>query len=232
MSATHLNWPPRTANSPLAVLASGGIDSAILLGEALRAYPAVYPLYIRTGAAWEAVEFQHFQRFLRAVAAPNLLPVVELAMPVTDLYGTHWSITGENVPGAASPDAAVELPGRNVILLSKALLWCHLNGVTQLATAPLGSNPFPDATPEFYDGLAAIVGRAVNAPPVKVLRPYAEANLNKADVVKRGTGMPLQFTFSCIRPRVGVHCGACNKCGERRRGFTEAGVDDPTEYAL
>jgi 7-cyano-7-deazaguanine synthase len=222
-------WPPASANTPLAVLASGGLDSAILLGEALRVYPAVHPLYIRTGAAWEAVEFQFLQRFLKAVASPKLKPVVELALPVADLYGDHWSVTGLNVPDEASPDEAVELPGRNVILLSKALLWCHLNKVPQIATAPLGANPFPDATPAFYEGFGAIVGRAVGAAPVRVLRPYAE--LHKADVLKRGSGMPLGFTFSCIRPRLGVHCGACNKCEERRRGFAGAGMVDPTEYA-
>jgi 7-cyano-7-deazaguanine synthase len=224
-------WPPPSDDTPLAILVSGGLDSAILLGEALGAYPAIHPLYVRTGAAWEATEFRFLQRFLKAMASQKLRPTVELALPVSDLYGSHWSVTGENVPDADSPDEAVELPGRNVILLSKALLWCHLNGVPQLATAPLGSNPFPDATPEFYDGFSAIVGRAVGKPPVAVLRPYADANLHKADVLKRGAGMPLGLTFSCIRPRVGVHCGACNKCEERRRGFAEAGIADPTEYA-
>jgi 7-cyano-7-deazaguanine synthase len=231
MTDHPVRWPPPTADAPLAVLASGGLDSAILLGEALRSYPAVHPLYIRTGAAWEATEFQYLQRFLKAMASPKFRPTVELALPASDLYGNHWSITGVNVPDADSPDEAVELPGRNVILLSKALLWCHLNGVPQLATAPLGSNPFPDATPEFYDGFASIVGRAVGKPPVAVLRPYADANLHKADVLKRGAGMPLALTFSCIRPRIGAHCGACNKCAERRRGFAEAGMVDPTEYA-
>jgi 7-cyano-7-deazaguanine synthase len=226
-----LPWPPLSADTPLAILVSGGLDSAILLGEALRVYPAVHPLYIRTGAAWEATEFKYLQRFLKAMASPKLHAVVELALPVADLYGNHWSITGENVPDAASPDEAVELPGRNVILLSKALLWCHLNGVPQLATAPLGSNPFPDATPAFYEGFSAIVGRAVGGTAVKVLRPYAEANLHKADVLTRGAGMPLGYTFSCIRPRMGIHCGVCNKCEERRRGFAEAGMADPTEYA-
>ena len=222
-------WPPVSADTPLAVLVSGGLDSAVLLGEALRVYPAVHPIYIRTGAAWESTEFQYLQRFLRAVAAPNLRPVVELAMPVQDLYGDHWSLTGEHVPDADSPDEAVNLPGRNVILLAKVLIWCHLNRVPEVATAPLAANPFPDATPEFYDGFSGIVGRALGG-SVTVLRPYAAMNLHKADVIRRGAGMPLRYTFSCIRPVAGAHCGNCNKCAERRRGFVAAGVDDPTEY--
>jgi 7-cyano-7-deazaguanine synthase len=49
-------------------------------------------------------------------------------------------------------------------------------------------------------------------------------------VLKRGAEMPLQHTFSCIHPVRGRHCGHCNKCAERQRGFTEAGMDDPTSY--
>jgi len=223
-------WPPVSASTPLAVLVSGGLDSCILLGEALRVYPAVHPICIRTGAVWEAVEHQHLSRFLKAMAAPNLRPLVQLAMPVNDLYGDHWSLTGTNVPDADSPDEAVMLPGRNVILLAKALIWCHLNGVNELATAPLASNPFPDATPEFYDGFAAVVSRSLGG-TLNILRPYAAMNLGKRDVIRRAAAMPLRYTFSCIAPVNGAHCGRCNKCAERRHGFAEAGVNDPTEYA-
>ena len=117
---------------------------------------------------------------------------------------------------------------QRITLLAKPLLWCHLHGVPELATAPLGANPFPDATPEFYDGFAAAVSRAVGG-SVRVLRPYAE--LSKTDVLRRGAGLPLGETFSCIRPVGGRHCGRCNKCAERRAGFAAAGMTDPTEYA-
>ena len=53
------------------------------------------------------------------------------------------------------------LPGRNVLLLSKALLWCHLNEVASLALGSLGSNPFPDATPSFFRDLANVVDQSV-----------------------------------------------------------------------
>jgi 7-cyano-7-deazaguanine synthase len=43
--------------------------------------------------------------------------------------------------------------------------------------------------------------------------------------------LPLVFTLSCIQPLVGRHCGACNKCAERRRAFEQAQLPDPTEYA-
>jgi len=221
-------WPPAAPSAPLAVLVSGGLDSAILLGEAARVYPAVFPLYVRTGLVWEDVERAHLERFLAALGAPNVRPLVVLDQPVRDIYGDHWSTTGADVPDADSPDDAVFLPGRNVLLLAKPLLWCHLNGVPEVATAPLGTNPFPDATPAFYDGFAFIVSTAVGG-RVRVLRPYSE--LHKLDVMRRGAGMPLEHTFSCIRPTArGLHCGACNKCAERRQAFRAAELTDPTAY--
>jgi 7-cyano-7-deazaguanine synthase len=221
-------WPPPNPPAPLAVLASGGLDSAILLAEAARTYLAVFPLYVRTGLAWEAVELEHLARFLDAIRSPALRPLVVLDQPIADVYGTHWSISGEGVPGADTPDEAVFLPGRNVLLLAKPILWCHLNDVPEIAIAPLGSNPFPDATPEFFDGFAALVSRAVGG-SVRVLRPYAE--LHKADVLRRGRDLPLEHTFSCINPVNSLHCGTCNKCAERKLGFRAAGVEDPTAYA-
>jgi len=221
------DWPPADPTAPLAVLVSGGMDSAILLGEAVRVYPAVYPLYIRFGLLWENVERDHLDRFLAAIACPVLRPLTILDQPTTDLYGRHWSVTGDGAPAATDPNDADFLPGRNVLLLAKALIWCHLMGIPEVATAPLASNPFPDATPEFYDGFANIVGQAVGG-GVRVLRPYA--HLHKPDVLRRGLGMPLEHTFSCIRPIHSRPCGQCIKCGERQRGFAEAGAPDLTPY--
>jgi 7-cyano-7-deazaguanine synthase len=187
----------------------------------------VYPLYIRAGLYWEAAELAHLRQFLELLNLPALQPLVLLAMPVTDLYGRHWSLTGQGVPDATTPDEAVYLPGRNLLLLSKALLWCHLQGVPTLALAPLKANPFPDASPHFFQGLETVVNRAV-AGRLSIQRPYA--HLTKTEVLERGRGLPLRWTFSCIRPIGGRHCGNCNKCAERRKAFAAAGWDDPTDY--
>jgi len=222
------DWPPAAPPGPLAVLVSGGLDSAILTAEAVRYYPAVYPLYIRTGLLWEPAEQAHLNQFLTAICAPTLRPLQVLDQPVADLYGNHWSMTGENVPAAGTPDEDVFLPGRNVLLLAKTLLWCHLNGVAELAMAPLAMNPFPDATPEFFAAYTAAVNRSVGG-RVRVIRPYA--HLHKTEVLHRGKHLPLQFTFSCIRPVGTQHCGRCSKCHERQQGFREAALVDPTSYA-
>ena len=224
-------WPPPARDSrPLAVLVSGGLDSAILLGEAVRSFAVVYPVYVEVGSYWERVEQVYLRRFLAALAAPNLRPLIVLAQPIADVYGPHWSLTGDGVPASDSADDAVFLPGRNVLLLAKPLLWCHLHRVPAIATATLASNPFPDADDAFYDGFAGVVSHAV-AGRVRVLRPYAELGLGKADVLRRGLGLPLEHTFSCIDPAGELHCGRCNKCGERWHGFRAAGLPDPTTYA-
>ena len=221
-------WPTDQPETPLAVLCSGGVDSAVLLAEALTFYPAVYPLYIRTGMTWEAVELAYLQRFLGAVSRPALRPLTILEQPIADVYGSHWSITGRNVPDEKSPDEAVFLPGRNVLLLAKSLLWCHLNQVPEIALAPLAANPFPDALPEFFAAFSGAVNRAVDG-HVTVLRPYA--HFSKTRVLRRAAGVPFEHTFSCIRPIDGNHCGRCNKCAERQKAFRAAKITDPTTYA-
>jgi 7-cyano-7-deazaguanine synthase len=219
---------PAAADPPaVAVLVSGGLDSAVLLGESLHDRAAVHPLYVRCGLFWEPAELDHLRRFLAAVDGPALRPLHVLDMPVRDLYRDHWGLTGRGVPGADTPDAAVFLPGRNVLLLAKAMLWCHLHGVAEVQLAPLEANPFPDATPAFFAAYEAAVNQAVGG-RVRVRQPYR--GLHKTDVLRRGRGLPLGLTFSCIRPVDGLHCGACNKCAERRRAFIDAGLPDPTQY--
>jgi len=217
-----------TSATPLAVLVSGGLDSAILVGEEVAQRPFVVPIYVRFGLVWEEVEQAYLERFLAALPAARLRPLVVLQMPIGDVYGAHWSTTGQAVPDADSPDEAVFLPGRNALLLVKALLWCHLHGVPELALAPLESNPFPDATPSFFAGFSGAVNQAVGG-RVRVLLPYA--GLHKEQVLRRGASLPLQHTFSCLQPRFGLHCGRCNKCAERQKGFRAAGLLDPTLYA-
>jgi 7-cyano-7-deazaguanine synthase len=219
--------PTADTSRPLAVLASGGADSAILVGESAGLHPAVHPIYVRFGLVWEDVELAFLRRFLAALPSPALRPLVVLDLPVADLYGEHWSLTGVGVPAAGSPDEDVFLPGRNSLLLVKAILWCHLHDVPAVATGSLLCNPFPDGTLSFYRHFAAAVNEGVEG-DVKVVAPYR--GLTKTEVLLRGRGMPLEWTFSCLRPVEGRHCGTCNKCHERQAGFRDAGMADPTAY--
>jgi 7-cyano-7-deazaguanine synthase len=215
------------ANAAVAVLSSGGLDSAILLAESAQCHEVVYPVYVRTGLAWEPAELAALRSFLAVLSAPQIGPIEILDLPVTDLYGGHWSLTGQGVPGAGSADKDVYLPGRNVLLLAKSILWCHLRGVPAIGLGTLEANPFPDATPGFFRAFQETVNQAIGG-HVEVRRPYAA--LSKTEVVRRGRNLPLEYTLSCMRPVDGRHCGACNKCAERRRAFAAAGLADPTEY--
>ena len=219
---------PTADQKSLAVLASGGIDSAVLLAEARESFADVYPVYVRTGVIWEQAETAHLSHYLDAIRHPALRPPVTLSLPLADVYGDHWSMTGANVPDEKSRDEAVYLPGWNVALLSKALLWCHLNAVDELAIAPLAGNPFSDATDSFFTALANVVNGAIGG-NVPIRSPYA--GLKKRDVMHRGRDLPLELTFSCLCPIAGIHCGRCNKCAERRKAFQDADRVDLTQYA-
>jgi 7-cyano-7-deazaguanine synthase len=210
------------------LLLSGGLDSAILLGHLLRAGHEVQPFYIRSGLMWERLELGYARRFLHALTSPRLAPLVVLRLPLADVYGRHWATTGEAVPDACSPDDAVYLPGRNALLTIKAALWCQMHGIERLALAVLGSNPFPDATPGFFNRFAAALSLA-GGKPVRFWRPFGR--WSKCQVMRQGRGLPLELTFSCIAPVDGLHCGRCNKCAERHKAFQVSGDRDPTRYA-
>jgi 7-cyano-7-deazaguanine synthase len=215
------------------VLTSGGLDSAILLAHQARLHPEgpVHPIYIRSDLRWEAVELSHLRNYLHNVRprCPNIQELVLLHQPTADLYGHHWSTTGAAVPDATTPDEAVYLPGRNLLLTLKCMLWCHLHGVNTLALGILASNPFPDATPAFFTAFAHAIGLGVANGSLRIITPFGE--MHKTEVMRLGKDLPLEWTFSCIQPRENLHCGRCNKCAERKNAFHDAGLIDPTTYA-
>ncbi len=211
----------------IAVLASGGLDSCVLVADLART-AEVIPVHVSMGLVWEPDEVAALERFLAAIAQPNLRPLVKLAQPVETLYGPHWSITGRDVPAAGTPDLDVYLPGRNILLFSLVGIWCSLNRVSTMAIGSLSCNPFPDGTPEFFRTFPEAVGQGLNY-PLKVLAPYR--GLEKVELIRRFAGLPLELTLTCMTPVRGSHCGRCSKCGERQQAFLEAGIVDPVEYA-
>src|SRR2546423_735083 len=75
----------------VALLVSGGLESAFLCVDLLRRSSRVCPLYVRFGLRWEEVELAHLRRFLQAVARPGLGPLVVLDEPGGGVYDGHWS---------------------------------------------------------------------------------------------------------------------------------------------
>jgi 7-cyano-7-deazaguanine synthase len=170
----------------------------------------------------------HARRFLAAIATPELDELVLLHQPVDDLFSDHWSLTGDEVPDADSPDEAMFLPGRNPLLLVKARMWCAQNEIDTLALGALASNPFLDAS----DAFLATFGEALNLTgmrQVRLTKPLAARD--KRSWMLWGSQLPLELTFSCVHPTNGLHCGRCNKCAERHAAFQLADCRDPTQYA-
>lgn len=214
--------------STVGLLLSGGLDSSILLGQLAREGRSIQPFYMRFGLFWETAELQAVQNYLAAVASPGIRPLLVFELPLADIYGQHWSVTGQDVPDFDSPDQAVFLPGRNALLAIKAAFWCQMHQVRDLALATLSSNPFPDATAHFFRDLESVLKTALSA-DLRLLRPFE--HFSKRQVMQAGRDLPLELTFSCIAPVGGLHCGACNKCVERMNAFRLIERDDHTEYA-
>lgn len=222
------------------VLLSGGLDSAVLLADEASS-GEVQPIYISVGLAWETAERATIGAFLQAMRATSLAsairPLVVLSIDMRDVYPTdHWAVAGR-APGYHTPDEDVYLPGRNVVLLGKAGVYCAVAGLGRLVLGTLGLNPFPDATPMFRDAMAAALSLGLSH-PLSIAAPYAE--LSKNDVIRRGAALdvPLGLTLSCMSPVAGSsadavpwHCGRCSKCRERHDAFFDARVADPTSYA-
>jgi 7-cyano-7-deazaguanine synthase len=211
----------------VAVLVSGGVDSCILLVEMAQRYASVIPLYIRNGLFWEEAELYWLKRFLNAVRHPSLRPLQILELPMADVYQNHWSLTGLAIPDHESAWTDVYLPGRNLILLSKAAVFCALNRIQAIALGSLVTNPFADSSSRFFSGLQRIIEQALNT-RLDILIPFARRK--KAVVLRLGRTLPLHLTFSCLSPQGYEHCGTCTKCAERIAAFAEAGLPDRTTY--
>ncbi len=217
-----------------AVLFSGGLDSAVLLAEeATRG--EVQPIYVATGLAWEASERATADALLASGSLHGRIgPLVSLTVDMRDVYeAAHWAVQGRP-PGYHTPDEEVYLPGRNIILLGKAGVYCAAVAIDRLVLGTLAHNPFPDATPEFRSAMARALSLGL-AHRLQIDAPYAD--VSKAEVIRRGAavGIPFPLTLSCMNPRADGqalprHCGECSKCRERHDAFVEAGVSDPTEY--
>jgi 7-cyano-7-deazaguanine synthase len=211
------------------VLFSGGLDSAVLLASELRAGD-VQPIHVRAGLAWERAEAATIVRLLSAAPfAGRVRPVITLTVDMRDVYPpTHWAVTG-SPPAYDTPDEDVYLEGRNIVLVSKAAVLCARLQIERLALGPLAGNPFPDATPVFFETMARALSLGLDR-PFALAAPFA--TMHKADVVMLGRqlGVPLALTLSCMNPHGDQHCGQCSKCRERIEAFRDAQVGDETIY--
>lgn len=211
----------------IAVLASGGLDSSVMLAELARRRRHVFPVYVRAGLKWERAELATLKRFIAALAGSRIERVTVLDLPMTDVAREHWSVTGRGVPGYRAKVESNYIVGRNLSLIVKASIFCAHNRIGELAMAPLESNPFPDARPQFFRAVERAVRLGVGL-PLRIRTPFA--GMTKAQVIRKGRALRLELTLTCARPRGTMHCGRCTKCAERAQGFAAAHIPDPTRY--
>jgi 7-cyano-7-deazaguanine synthase len=129
------------------------------------------------------------------------------------------------------------VPARNTVLLALALAHAETIGAEDVYVGvnAIDYSGYPDCRPAFlraFERLAKVATKAgVEGRPLRIRAPLLR--LSKAGIIRLGTrlGVPYRLTLSCYDPLRGKACGRCDACALRRKGFTEAGVPDPTPYA-
>ena len=215
-----------TPNS-VCVLTSGGIESSVLLSDALSRYDKVTPVYVKNHLRWEDAEIFWLKKFIRNLRSDRLRPLQILDQTMRDVYDAHWSITGIKVPGASSHDEAVYLPGRNIIFLAKVGCYAAVSQTPSIEIGVLKGNPFHDSSKVFFKKMSQVLSIGLDT-EIQIKAPFQ--NLRKEEVILMGKKLVLDATFSCINPKGYDHCGDCNKCMERKKAFFAAGVSDKTKY--
>lgn len=217
------------------VLVSGGLDSMI---SAALAREAGYRLM--------ALSFDYSQRHHIELAAARRVAATlgaerHIVMPM-DLraFGGSALTADIDVPkqGVGDDIPVTYVPARNTIFLSLALGWAEASGARDIyiGVNVLDYSGYPDCRPEFIEGfekLAELATKAgVEGTPFRIRAPLQ--HMTKADIVREGArlGLDMGLSWSCYDPAPGgLHCGLCDSCRLRAKGFEEAGIPDPTQYA-
>ena len=223
--------------APLAVvLVSGGLDSMI---SAASAREAGYRLL--------ALSIDYNQRHRVELAAARRVATLlgaerHIVLPLDlSAFGGSALTADIDVPkdGVGEGIPVTYVPARNTIFLSLALGWAEATGARDLfiGVNALDYSGYPDCRPEFiaaFEGLAEIATKAgVEGEPFKIHAPLQ--HMTKADIVREGQrlGVDMGISWSCYDPAPGgVHCGSCDSCRLRSKGFEDAGIPDPTVYAV
>ncbi len=210
------------------IIYSGGLDSTTLLYEECdRVALAVTFDYGSNHAAREIACARHH---CGQLGIEHL--VIELGFMGRYFHSSLLS-GGDAIPSGNYDEENMKstvVPFRNGIMLSIACGLAESRGLKRVLIANHGGDHaiYPDCRPSFINAMDAAM-RAGTYVNVEIAAPYT--HLSKADIVKRGTQLGVDYgeTYSCYRGGE-HHCGTCGTCSERREAFREAGIPDPTEY--
>lgn len=229
-----------STGKPAVVLLSGGLDSATVLAIALEQGFAPVTLTFRYGQ-------RHAQEIDVAAALAKANGIERHVVADIDLraFGGSALTADIDVPKHRSDEEIGDgipityVPARNTVFLSYALA---LAETTQAFDVFIGVNAldysgYPDCRPEFVKAFEDVMNLATKA-GVEGERPFTLhtplIDMTKAEIVTRGTALGVDYahTLSCYDPTEdGRHCGDCDACHLRKKGFKDAGLDDPTPYA-
>ena len=224
------------SNKPLAVvLLSGGLDSMVCAALAREAGFDVLALTIDYNQR-HRIELQAAANVARAVgAARHIVLPLDLTRfggsAITDDIDVPKSGVGNDIP-------VTYVPARNTIFLSLCLGWAEAAGARDLyiGVNALDYSGYPDCRPEFISAFEALANRATKAgvegDSFTVHAPLL--HMTKADIAREAArlGLDAGISWTCYDPTPDLkHCGLCDACRLRARGFEEAGLPDPTRYA-
>jgi 7-cyano-7-deazaguanine synthase len=218
------------------VLLSGGLDSMVAAGIARERGFAVHALTIDYNQR-HRVELAAARRVAEMVEA-----VGHVVLPI-DLsrFGGSALTADIAVPkeGVGDDIPVTYVPARNTVFLSLALAWAEAVGARDIFVGvnALDYSGYPDCRPEFVAAFERLAGLATKA-GVEGERFTVHAPLmtmRKADIAAEAArlGLDAGLSWSCYDPTAeGLHCGRCDSCRLRAAGYRDAGLPDPTRYAV
>ncbi|WP_066514821.1 7-cyano-7-deazaguanine synthase QueC [Sphingobium cloacae] len=217
------------------VLLSGGLDSMVAGGLAREAGYHVLALTIDYNQR-HRVELQAAARIARAL---NAMSHIVLPLDLTAFGGSALTADIAVPKGGVGADIPVTyVPARNTIFLALTLGLAEASGANEvfIGVNALDYSGYPDCRPEFIDAfqkMAALATKAgVEGHPIRINTPLQ--HMSKADIAREADrlGLDAGMSWSCYDPTPdGRHCGLCDSCRLRAKGFAEAGLPDPTRYA-
>jgi len=216
------------------ILFSGGLDSTTCLSIAKSQGFDCYALSFNYGQRHSA-ELNAAKRIAAHLGATH--KIIEL--PIGQFGGSALTDTNLDVPEYKGDNEIpiTYVPARNTIFLSFALAWAEVLGAHDIfiGVSSVDFSGYPDCRPEFIQAFQTLANLATKAgvteDNIRIQTPLG--TLSKAETINLGIklGIDYQMTVSCYKANdLGHACGKCDSCMLRKKGFSDAGIQDATTY--